>query len=128
MHLPSQISALLVALALVTPVSSTAQANTSANASAATTNARGAGAPVTFVQASLDWDAGRYPESLRQIDVLLRSDNAASERERIALLSGENWHTSMVALMRVRRGGRQTVALSHSRQAEVRGALHEWCR
>jgi Tol biopolymer transport system component len=98
MHRPSQIIAILAALTLATPVSVLAQANPGANVSAAPTNASASPTSVTFAKASLEWDAGRYPESLRQLDVLLRSPAAANEREHIALLTGENWYTTAVAM------------------------------
>lgn len=41
--------------------------------------------------------AGRYPESLRELSAILQSETAASERGRIALLTGENWHITFVA-------------------------------
>lgn len=45
---------------------------------------------VSMRSASLEWDAGRHPEALRQLQALLRSSNAEGEREQIALLTGEN--------------------------------------
>ncbi len=43
------------------------------------------------------WAAGDYVRALTAMATLLRSDDAASFRERIALLTGENWHTTLVA-------------------------------
>ncbi|MGV3711177.1 MAG: M20/M25/M40 family metallo-hydrolase [Gemmatimonas sp.] len=98
MHRPSQIAAIFAALTLAAPVSMPAQANPGANVPAVPINASASTASVTFAKASLEWDAGRYPDALRQLDALLRSPAAADERERIALLTGENWYTTAVAL------------------------------
>ncbi len=54
-----------------------------------------ANAPIT--RAEFAWDAGDYTRALALLDTLLRGPDAAALRERIALLTGENWHTTQVA-------------------------------
>jgi hypothetical protein len=68
-----------------------------ASAVAATTLAAQPTANDPVVQAEVAWEAGDYPRALAIFDTLLRGPNAAAHRERIALISGENWHTSQVA-------------------------------
>ena len=48
------------------------------------------------MNASIAWDEGRYVDAMRDFTALLGSDSA-SFRERIALLTGENWKTTLVA-------------------------------
>ena len=98
MHRSSQIAALLVGLTLTIPVSLVAQGNAKANPPATASQARVPGPIVTFAQASLAWDAGEYPGALRDFATILRSETAESEREHLALITGENWRTSLVAL------------------------------
>jgi hypothetical protein len=64
---------------------------------AATTLTAQASANDAVVRAEFAWEAGDYPRALALFDTLLRGPNAAAHRERIALITGENWHTSHVA-------------------------------
>jgi hypothetical protein len=48
-------------------------------------------------RAELAWQAGAYPQALRTLDSILTSADASAWRERIALLTGEAWHTTLVA-------------------------------
>lgn len=50
-----------------------------------------------IVRAEFAWEAGDYPRALALFDTLLRGPNAAAHREHVALITGENWHTSQVA-------------------------------
>ncbi len=59
--------------------------------------ARNAPASERVEQAELAWAAGDYVRALTGLATVLRSDEASAFRERIALLTGENWHTSLVA-------------------------------
>ncbi len=54
-----------------------------------------ADAPIT--RAEFAWEAGDYPRALALLDTLLRGPDANALRERIALLTGENWRTTQVA-------------------------------
>jgi hypothetical protein len=54
-----------------------------------------ADAPIT--RAEFAWEAGDYPRALALLDTLLRGPDAGVLRERIALLTGENWRTTQVA-------------------------------
>lgn len=62
-----------------------------AAASAASTSA------ARWARADLDWDAGRYEQALASFQEILAGRDSSEYRERIALLTGENWHTSLVA-------------------------------
>jgi len=93
MPLPSQIASVLLCWTTLTAVSLRAQTMTTSRGP--TSNAEPA--PVTFVQGSIAWDAGHYPDALRILQGVLRAPGAQSERERVALLTGENWRTSLVA-------------------------------
>lgn len=94
----SQIAAISLCLTVATSVSLSAQTQSHQAIQPSTVAAKGQRATVTFMQASLDWDAGRYPDALRKLDVLLTSNSSEAERERIALLTGENWHSMFVGL------------------------------
>lgn len=48
-------------------------------------------------QADLAWQGGDYVRALTGFAAVLRGPEASTFRERIALLTGENWHTSHVA-------------------------------
>lgn len=48
-------------------------------------------------RAELAWQEGAYPRALLALDSILTSANASAYRERIALLTGEAWHTTLVA-------------------------------
>ena len=48
-------------------------------------------------QARFAWEGGDYVRALTALSAVLRAPDAATFRERIALLTGENWHTSLVA-------------------------------
>jgi hypothetical protein len=50
-----------------------------------------------FTNATLLWDEGRYPDALRIFAMLISGNDANSFRERIALVTGENWSTRLVA-------------------------------
>jgi len=50
-----------------------------------------------IVRAEFAWEAGDYPRALALFDTLLRGPDAAAHRERIALITGENWHTAQMA-------------------------------
>jgi phosphatidylethanolamine-binding protein (PEBP) family uncharacterized protein len=50
-----------------------------------------------WTRAELAWAAGAYPRALATLDTLLASADAATYRERVALLTGEAWHTALVA-------------------------------
>ncbi|MES2523485.1 MAG: M28 family peptidase [Gemmatimonadota bacterium] len=50
-----------------------------------------------YRQAELAWDAGNFVAALTELSAILRGPDAAAYRERIALLTGENWHTTLVA-------------------------------
>lgn len=56
----------------------------------ATTEAR-------WAQANVDWTAGDYVRALTGLGSVLRSPDANDFRERVALLTGENWPSVMVA-------------------------------
>lgn len=93
MQQPSQITAILLCLTTLSTVSLQAQSDASR-----TGPANNAGlASVTFAQGSRAWDAGQYPEALKVLNSLLRGADAERDRERIALLTGENWQTALVA-------------------------------
>ncbi len=47
--------------------------------------------------AELAWQAGDYVRSLGELAAVLRAQDAADFRERVALLTGENWETTLVA-------------------------------
>ena len=47
--------------------------------------------------AELAWERGDYVRALTGLETVLRGTDASTFRERIALLTGENWHTSHVA-------------------------------
>lgn len=50
-----------------------------------------------FQDAAILWAEGRYPDALRAFDSLLASNDANKLRKRIALFTGENWQTTLVA-------------------------------
>lgn len=54
-------------------------------------------AEARWSRAELDWQAGDYPRALATLDSVLASADAPAFRERIALLTGEAWHTTLVA-------------------------------
>ncbi len=47
--------------------------------------------------AELAWTAGDYVRALTSLSTVLTTPDAEQFRERVALLTGENWHTSLVA-------------------------------
>lgn len=94
----SQITAISLCLAVATSVSLTAQPTSAQPIQLSTSAAKGPETTVTFAQASLDWDAGRYPDALRKLDALLTKTVSETEREKIALLTGENWPSTFVGL------------------------------
>ena len=54
--------------------------------------------PGRFDSASLAWDAGRYPEALSRLERLLTGPNRDTLRRPIALLTGEYYRTTELAL------------------------------
>jgi hypothetical protein len=50
-----------------------------------------------WTRADVAWQAGDYAHALATLDSLLTSADAAAYRQRIALLTGEAWHTDLVA-------------------------------
>lgn len=94
----SQIIALFTCFTVATSVSLTAQPVPRDAIQPRPSTAKGNPKTVTFAQASLDWDAGQYPDALRKLDALLSNNVSNSDRERIALLTGENWHTTFAGL------------------------------
>ncbi len=66
-----------------------------------TLSAQGATRDITATErwqsAELAWQGGEYVRALTGLDAVLRGADAPAFRERIALLTGENWHTSHVA-------------------------------
>ncbi len=83
--------ALFVASAAITTVSE-AQAQ-----APAVPLSRNATAEQRLEQAEFAWAAGDYVRALTGLSTVLRSADAEAFRERIALLTGENWNTTLVA-------------------------------
>ena len=54
-------------------------------------------ADARWTRAEFAWEAGDYPRALQALDSLLVGADAARFRQRVALLTGEAWHTSHVA-------------------------------
>src|SRR5689334_11044815 len=50
-----------------------------------------------FTSASVAWDAGRYVNAIDGFLALLNGPDSAVYLERIALISGEKWRTTLVA-------------------------------
>ncbi len=65
--------------------------------SAAQPTAQPVSADSPLVVATLAWEAGDYVTALSTLANILRGPDAARHREAIALLTGENWHTTFVA-------------------------------
>jgi phosphatidylethanolamine-binding protein (PEBP) family uncharacterized protein len=60
--------------------------------------AQGAGGGESrWTRAEFAWEAGDYPRALATLDTLLDGADAETYRQRIALLTGEAWHTALVA-------------------------------
>ncbi len=59
--------------------------------------ARNAASAERMMFAEQAWAAGDYVRSLTALGTVLRGRDAAQFRERVALLTGENWRTSLVA-------------------------------
>lgn len=83
-------SVLLLQLAAVRTSGAQSVAAAGATSTAMSTAAR-------WEQAELAWTAGDYVRALTGITSVLDAPDAAQFRERAALLTGENWHTSLVA-------------------------------
>ncbi|HYW32008.1 MAG TPA: M28 family peptidase, partial [Gemmatimonas sp.] len=86
--------------AFATPFAASLHAQVPATAPAARSTPPRAAAATTaerFRQAELAWVAGDFVASLTDLAAILRSPDAAAFRERIALLTGENWQTALVA-------------------------------
>ncbi len=85
----------LLAAAVVFAPSFAIAAQTPARSTQATT--RAATTADRWATAELAWEAGDYVRSLGELSAVLRAPDAAGFRERVALLTGENWETSLVA-------------------------------
>ena len=60
-------------------------------------SAAGRRAEDRFTSASIAWDAGRYLDAVDGFHALLNGPDSAAYLERIALVSGEKWRTTLVA-------------------------------